>query len=103
MANGTTPNSELVNYASSAFKRNYQLNGMVLYAFFAPEMYSEEDGLDCTGLYQIFLLHPTGQFIFKMHHCDGFWKIDGKKPYIKETLGNEMIQWLGDEIDSKTA
>ena|ERR1019366_2947689 len=100
MENESTSDSNLVDCSSAAFKSDYEMDGFHLYAFFAPELFYDDDGLDATGLYQITLLHPTGQYLFTMYPSDGFWKIDEEKPYITERIGPETIQWLGDEIDS---
>ena len=87
-------NSELVDYSSTTFFKTYELNGMLFYAFFAQELYSEEDGLDSTGNYRIVLLHSSGQYSFTMYRSDGFWKIDEEKPFITNTIGKKIIQWL---------
>jgi len=103
MEHEITSGSSLVDYSSPAFKSEYEMNGMHLYAFFAPELFQDDEGLDATGKYLVVLLHPTGQYTFTMYSSDGFWKIDEQHPILEQRLERELIQWLGDEIDSKTA
>lgn len=66
-----------VDYTQSGFILPIERNNIKGYASLNPEFYKDEDGLDFTGIYYVYLLHPMrGSMQFKLEpDADKKWAI----------------------------
>jgi hypothetical protein len=89
---------ELVDYTSEGFTIPIIKDDTKGYASIHSVMYSEGDGLEPSGSYFIYLLHPTmGSSHFELEPPTGLelaWKILDGPPWVDQTVMMEIVQHI---------
>ncbi len=94
-------NEDLVDYSTMGFTMEVIAAGVKTYASIHAKMYPEEDGLDFTGDYFVYLLHPqNGSCYFNLEYDHELVKwITRDAPAWVE---NELILKMADLIASRS-
>ena len=89
---------ELVDYTSEGFTIPIIKDDTKGYASIHAEMYRDDDGLDLTGRYFVYLLHPTmGSTHFELESTTSHvkpWKKVGGAIWVGQDVVKDIIQQI---------